>query len=224
MIFDPQTAILRGTQQDSYQYDPLGLGGGRLAEGLAALEGSARGERLLNEFAAFVEWSESVSVARPSPDLISPSIPVTSEIVRFTDRYMRAGHAELSAYDASEGALHVLFALISVLHPRAPRFFAIENIGHALHPRLARGLVARLGELAIAEKRQIIVTTHSPLVLDALEIADDRIRLFTVERTAGGHTKVDRITHSDALGRALESGLTMSQMWARGLLGAVPAL
>lgn len=223
-IFDPQTSILRGTQPDVYQRDPLGLGGGRVAEALASLEGSAQGERLVREFGELVDWAAGVSVARPSPDLVSPSIPVTSQVVRFTDRYMRVGLNELSAYDASEGALYVLFALAMVLHPRSPRFFAIENIGHALHPRLARSLVARLGELAIEEKRQILLTTHNPLVLDALELADDRIRLFAVERTAGGHTMITRITHSEALARALESGLTLSQMWTRGLLGAVPSL
>lgn len=223
-IFDPETAVLRGTQADRGQRDPVGLGGGRLAEALASLTGSDHGDRLMSEFLELVDWSAGVSVARPSPDLISPSIPVTSQVVRFTDRNMRAGLNELSAYDASEGALYVLFALATVLHPRSPRFFAIENIGHALHPRLARGLVARLAQLAIREHRQIILTTHNPLVLDALAIADDRIRLFAVDRTAAGHTKIHRIMHSEALDRAIESGLTMSQMWTEGLLGAVPAL
>jgi predicted ATPase len=223
-IFDPETPVLRGIRADRVQRDPIGLGGGRLAEAVTLLLGSRRGEWLRREFDGLAEWASEVSSAHPSPDLISPSIPVAAELVRFTDRFMRSGSNELSAYDASEGALYVLFALVMVLHPSSPRFFAIENIGHALHPRLARSLVARLGELAIAQKRQIIVTTHNPLVLDALAIADERIRLFAVDRTAMGHTKINRITHSEALDRAIESGLTMSQMWTEGLLGAVPAL
>lgn len=223
-IFDPSTSILRGTQTDLFQRDPIGLGGGRLAEALASFEGTARGRRLADEFGAFVDWSAGVSSARPSPDLISPSIPVTSEVVRFKDRYMRTGLDELSAYDASEGALYVLFALAMTLHPRAPRFFAIENVGHALHPRLARGLVAHLGEIVLSERRQLVLTTHNPLVLDSLDLADDRIRLFAIERTTGGHTKIARIPHSEALDCALESGLTVSEMWTRGLLGAVPSL
>jgi predicted ATPase len=228
-IFDPQTSMLRGTQTDPGQRDPVGLGGGRLAEALEALQrfGASpmgRLEPISREFEALVDWAAGVSAASPSPDLISPSIPVASKVVRFTDRFLRNDRNQLSAYDASEGALYVLFALVMMMHRRAPKFFAIENIGHALHPRLARSLVSRLGELANEQRRQIILTTHNPLVLDALALADDRIRLFAIDRTETGHTKINRIMHSEALGRAIESGLTMSQMWTEGLLGAVPAL
>lgn len=223
-IFDPETPVLRGIRPDRVQRDPIGLGGGRLAEAVTLLMGSRRGERLRKEFDALAEWASDVSSAHPSQAIISPSIPVATELVRFTDRFMRSGSNELSAYDASEGALYVLFALVMALHPAAPAFFAIENIGHALHPRLARALVSRLGELAIQGKRQVVLTTHNPLVLDGLALADDRIRLFTVDRTAGGHTKIHRVEHSEALDQAMASGLTMSQMWTEGLLGAVPAL
>jgi predicted ATPase len=137
---------------------------------------------------------------------------------------MRSDRNLLSAYDASEGALYVLFALALLFHPRAPRFFALENIDHALHPRLARALVERIGEHAKASRRQVILTTHNPLVLDGLRLADDDIRLFTVERTEAGHTVVSRVEYTEALKKADASGLTLSQMWTRGLLGAVPDL
>jgi len=223
-IFDPQTSILRGTQADLFQRDPIGLGGGRLAEALAYLAASKQSQVLQDEFEALVDWASSVSTAAPTPDLISPSIPVMSEVVRFSDRFMRDDRNELSAYDASEGALYVLFALAMILHPRSPRFFAIENIGHALHPRLARRLFGVLASLARRRRRQLIVPTHNPLVLDSLDLADDRVRLFAIERSTGGRSKISRIHHSEAIAKALESGLTISQMWTRGLLGAVPSL
>lgn len=224
-IFDPQTAILRGTQPDLRQRDPLGLGGGRLAEAVAQLLTSARPRGLeADALSELIEWASDVTCAAPTPDLISPSIPVVNEVVRFTDRYMREGRNQLSGYDASEGALFVLFALAALLHPRSPRFFAIENIGHALHPRLARRLVAILAEHSVRLRRQVLITTHNPLVLDALDLANDQIRLLAVDRTRSGHTVVTRIAHSDALESARASGHTLSQMWTRGLLGAVPDL
>jgi len=222
-IFDPQTSILRGTQPDFMQHEPIGLGGGRLAEAIRFIKGRPR-EQLAQEFEALVDWSSSVSATTPSPELISPSIPVTSRIVRFVDRFMREDRNELSAYDASEGALYVLFALTLALHHHAPRFYAVENVGHALHPRLARRLVSVLARICRKERRQVVVTTHNPLVLDSLDLSDDRVRLLAVERSTSGHTKISRIEHSDAVQKALDSGLTISQMWIRGLLGAVPAL
>jgi predicted ATPase len=139
---------------------------------------------------------------------------------------MRRDRNRLSAYDASEGALYVLFAVTLLLHPRTPRFFAVENIDHALHPRLARALVHKLGELprSPAPLKQILLTTHNPLVLDGLDLANDQIRLFTVDRTEAGHTMVNRVEYTTALAKAQEQGATLSQMWTRGLLGAVPRL
>jgi predicted ATPase len=143
-------------------------------------------------------------------------------IVRFIDKFMREGRNKLSAHDASEGALYVLFALILLHHPRAPRTFAIENVDHALHPRLARKLVEVMAAQTKERDRQVLLTTHNPLVLDALDLRDDDVRLFTVDRDKHGHTIVRRLPFTDALEKAQQSGLTLSQMWTRGLIGAVP--
>lgn len=225
-IYDPQTAVLRGIQSDIRQVDPVGLQGGRLAEAVSFLREDAThyGAALVEDLTALVSWASDVASEVPTPDLLSPSVPALREIVRFTDRYMRADRNQLSAYDASEGALYVLFALVILAHPRAPTFFAIENIDHALHPRLARALVRKMSEVVVTKRRQILLTTHNPLVLDGLAIADDAIRLFTVERTSTGQTVILRVSHTSAIAQAEKTGLTLSQMWVQGLLGGVPEL
>jgi predicted ATPase len=232
VIYDPQTPILRGTAPDPRTRDPLGLQGGRLA---AAVQDLLRvdaeplfGGMPLAELFSLIEWSSGVDVSVPTPELLSPSVPAAVEVIRFTDRFMRKDRNRVSAYDASEGALYVLFALALLFHPKAPRFFAVENIDHTLHPRLARALMGVLGEHVRASGRQILLTTHNPLVLDGLDLADPDIRLFTVERTANGHTVVSRVEYTEALARAIEEGkpgrATLSEMWVRGLLGAVPSI
>lgn len=228
-LFDPQTPILRGTQADPMPTDPIGLGGGKLAEAVRALLQAAPdrfGLMPREDLFELLGWASDVAVGPPSPDLSSPAIPAATEIVRFVDRYLHPEEHrnELSGYDASEGALYVLFVLALLFHPSAPPFFAIENIDHTLHPRLARKLVEILAQYVTPAKRQILVTTHNPLVLDALPLADDAIRLFAVDRDASGHTVVRRILYSEAMKTAQESGLTLSRMWTRGLLGAVPDL
>jgi predicted ATPase len=226
VIYDPQTATLRGTQTDSMQRDPLGLQGGRLAEAVFLLRRDGRkfGDLNMRELLQAIDWMADVGSQSPTPDLISPSIPAASEIVRFKDRYMRDGRNELSAYDASEGVLFLLFAFALLFHPRSPRFFAVENIDHALHPRLARYVVRTMADHVKRAGKQILLTTHNPLVLDGLRLADDDIRLFTVDRDASGHTEVRRVEYSEALERATASGLTLSAMWTQGILGAVPNL
>jgi predicted ATPase len=228
-IFDPQTPVLRGTQADRGPRDPLGLGGGKLAEAVQALlleSPDYFGLMPREDLFELLGWASDIAVGPPSPELTSPAIPAATEVVRFADRYLNA-EADwnvLSGYDASEGALYVLFVLTLLFHPAAPRFFALENIDHTLHPRLARKLVEVIVEHIERAGRQIIMTTHNPLVLDALPLADDSVRLFAVDRNAIGHTVVHRVRYTEAVKLAQESGLTLSQMWTRGLLGAVPEI
>jgi energy-coupling factor transporter ATP-binding protein EcfA2 len=111
-IYDPQTPTLRGTQSDPLARHPVGLGGGRLAEALSEWAGSPPETSLVQELAALLEWTTGVSAARSSWDILSPSVPTVGTGVCFTDRFMRAELERLSAYDASEGTLYVLFALM----------------------------------------------------------------------------------------------------------------
>ena len=67
----------------------------------------------------------------------------------------------------------------------------------------------------------MLLTTHNPLVLDGLDLSDDRIRLFAVERTrsTGGATRVYRIEVSDEVLKATPAGLSLSNLWVMGRLG-----
>jgi hypothetical protein len=225
-IYDPQTPVLRGIAVDDAPLDPVGRTGGRLPEALEELithtKASALPGPVMDRLWRLLGWANGVRVAPPTTDLISPSIPAPAKVIRFRDRFMREGRNDLSAYDASEGALYVLFAFTLLFHPRTPPTFAIENVDHALHPRLARGLMALLADHAKVAGKQLLLTTHNPLVLDALDLANDAVRLFAVDRDAAGHTHVRRLPYSEALKKAQDAGLTLSQMWTRGLIGGVP--
>ncbi len=132
----------------------------------------------------------------------------------------------LSGYDASEGILYVLFMLVLALHPRTPKFFAIDNFDQAMNPRLVRALTRLFCKIIIESDspRQAMLTTHNPLVLDGLDLRDDRIRLFAVERnhSTGGATKTSRVILSDKILESGQKGMPLSTMWVMGLLGGVP--
>jgi len=48
-------------------------------------------------------------------------------------------------------------------------------------------------ELAKANDKQFIVTTHNPAILDGLNLHDDEQRLYGVRRNRNGETRADRI-------------------------------
>jgi predicted ATPase len=226
VIYDPKTPALRGISMDPFDRDPIGLHGGGLAKALKSLQTAAGGIGPLDrdEVLNLLNWAGGIDIGRPDANIASPSVPMTNEIVRFVDKYMPDEQNLISAFDASEGALYVLFALVLLFHPNTPQLFAVEGLDHALHPRLARTLIRTIGQHVSATKKQIVLTTHNPLVLDGLDLANDDIRLFTVDRDEAGATVLHRIEYTQALRKAQQTGATLSQMWLQGLLGAVPDL
>ena len=97
---------------------------------------------------------------------------------------MLSGRNALSGYDASEGALYVLFLAVIAVHSKGPLFCAIDNADHGLNPGLATALMKHFAEWILSGEthRQILMTSHNPAVLDGLPLQDDRVRLFTVDR------------------------------------------
>lgn len=65
------------------------------------------------------------------------------------------------------------------------------------------------------------LTTHNPAVIDGLNLTDDEIRLFAVDRNSAGHTLCERIVPTPEL-LALNQEYPLSRLWLMGNLGAVP--
>jgi predicted ATPase len=214
----PNTPTLRGTVPDPQPRPPVGLSGGRLAEAWQELRRLSPAERL-DEVFELIGWAKDIDATDDAGDMLSPAVPRSQYVLRFTDRFMSAHLNTLSAYDASEGALYVLFAALLCLSPSSPRLFSIDNLDQALNPRLMARLAERLtGWIRTSSSsRQVLFTAHNPAVLDGLDLRDNDVRLFTVERNSSGHTTVSRVEMSDKL-EALNRDYPLSRLW----LGAVP--
>ncbi len=221
-IYCPNTPALRATVSDPQTRSPVGLAGGALAEGFAALKRTCDDESL-DEVLELIDWASDVSVTESAGALLSPSVPRAKHVLKFTDRFMAGNRNTLTAYDASEGALYVLFAAVLCLSASSPPFFAIDNLDQVLNPRLLSRLVSRLaGWLERANpERQLLFTAHNPAVLDGLDLADPEVRLFAVERNSEGHTRLRRVEVSAEL-RQLSETHPLSRLWMMGRLGAVP--
>jgi predicted ATPase len=177
----------------------------------------------LDSVLELIDWVSGVEATSKGADLLSPKVPRTKWLLKFTDRYMKTSRNELTAYDASEGALYVIFCAVLCLLPKGPKLFAIDNLDQALNPRLVARLTARLSEwLSVAASdKQLIFTAHNPAVLDGLDLSDPEIRLFAVERDNTGKTCVRRIEVTPGL-LTLRADYPLSRLWLMGHLGAVP--
>lgn len=224
-IYQPDTLTLRGTLPDPTQVSPIGLNGGRLAEAIDDLMRVTDGDLMfgslyMSDVLELIEWASDFRVGKPKKSTLNPGIPAASRIIEFQDRYLKDA-ALFTGYDASEGALYVLFMLCVAMHPNAPKMFGIDSFDHAMNPRLARKITQVFSRLILENGKTVFLTTHNPLVLDGLDLTDNRVRLFVTDRDENGHIIMNRIQVSEEL---VGTGQSLSRLWINGYLGGVPEL
>ena len=228
VIFTPTTSVLRGVAPETQPRRPVGLSGGNLPQAIRdLLKQRKRDDRsgwICRDARALLDWAERFGWASSGRLPLSPTATASKDMVVFRDRFMRKDRNVLSGYDASEGALYTLFLAVVAGHESSPALCAVDNADHGLNPRLARSLMSHLCQwyLGSTQPRQILLTTHNPLVLDGLPLQDERVRLFTVSRTSSGRTSVRRVVVDDRLRKKAKQGWTLSRLWVMGHLGGVP--
>lgn len=228
VIYSPTTPVLRGVAPETQPRQPLGLSGGRLPEAvrelLAARSDSEHAKTISREALQLIGWAKGYGSAPAAQLPLSPAASTSPTVIRFVDKYMKPERNVLSGYDASEGALFILFLAVLATHPRAPAFCAIDNADHGLNPGLATVLMKNFSDWILSNKdeRQILITSHNPAVLDGLPLQNDKVRLFTVDRDNKGKTVIKRVVVDDRLLGLAEKGWTMSRLWMNKLIGGMP--
>jgi hypothetical protein len=213
---------LRGIAPDNAARAPVGLFGGGLPEAVDSLTAEPK-KKFRERALELIEWADSFDVGPPSKNLLASSVPTLRNVLRFRDRFMKKDADTLSAYDASEGALYVLYLLVLAVHPQSPRIFAVDNFDQALNPAAARELAHAFSTEVIRHERQVFLTTHNPLVLDGLPLDDPKVCLFKVERSEDGKTVVARVPVRDLQALKRRHGPNpVSRLWIDGRLGALP--
>jgi len=103
--------------------------------------------------------------------------------------------------------LYKLLAILTALELK-PSLLIIDEVENSLHPETLEKL---LDELKSSETT-VIITTHSPIVVDMTDPAD----LVIVEKVAG-ETKFRRIENPEGVKKKLkEAGITFSEGWLYG--------
>lgn len=95
------------------------------------------------------------------------------------------------ALNMSDGTLRVLGLFLAIYQSSRPSVIAVEEPEATVHPAAAEVVIESL--MDAANERQILVTTHSPDILDYKDIEDSQIRVVTMSR---GNTNISEASEA----------------------------
>lgn len=121
-------------------------------------------------------------------ELVFP--PAADQRIQLRVRW-RSLRREQSAADLSDGTLRFLFLLAVLASPSAAPLIAIDEPETGLHP----AMLPIIADYAVdaAQRSQVIITTHSPAMLDAFQ---DSIPVTTVSKWEHGQTVLNTVEGS----------------------------
>lgn len=144
-------------------------------------DGSNIAEYLLeiknNDLLAFEGIVETFKYILPYAQDLQPTLVSGSEI----NLEMNEGEFTVPGWLLSTGTLRFIAILALLRHPKPPPLIVIEEIENGLDPRTLSLIVDEIRNALEAGKTQIIATTHSPYLLDLLDLS----HIVLVERTEG---------------------------------------
>ncbi len=126
--------------------------------------------------------------------------------------FLQERNITIPATRLSDGTLRYLCLLAILCHPAPPPVVCLEEPELGLHPDILPGLADLLRDAS--ERSQLIVTTHSDTLVDALTDTSESIVVCEKE---SGHTTLKRLER-DKLSRWLEK-YRLGELWTSGELG-----
>src|SRR5262249_48285923 len=118
---------------------------------------------------AFNELLEALRAVLPFASDVQPML--TREIERLVYLEMNEEDFKIPGWLLSTGTLRILALLACLRHPDPPRLLVVEEIENGLDPSTIHLLVEEFRATIHAKKTQVIVTTHSPYLLDLFDLS-----------------------------------------------------
>ena len=170
-------------------------GGVRLAH-----DGSNVADFLLDlrrqDTSAFDGIVETMAYVLPYAKDIQPSL-TSSEIERKAWLQLTESNFKVPGWLLSTGTLRLLALLALLRHPKPPPLIVVEEIENGLDPRSVHLIVEEIRNAVLSGVTQVILTTHSPYLLDLLTLE----HLVVVERDKRGHPHFFRPASQENLQR-----------------------
>jgi predicted ATPase len=133
------------------------------------------------------------------------------------------------AEELSEGALYFI-ALLAIVHqPNPPKILLLEEPEKGIHPRRIEQTITYLQKLCAEKDIQIVLTTHSPIVVD--QFSHDISKIFVFDK-ANGETTISNLEKdiiepknkklAENKIKPLEYAEALGENWIMGLLNGIP--
>ena len=113
---------------------------------------------------------------------------LTSELERTVYLQLTEGNFKVPGWMLSTGTLRVLALLATLRHPEPPPLVVVEEIENGLDPRSIHLLVEEIRTAVLTGVTQVVLTTHSPYLLDLLKLD----QLVLVARDESGEPRFHR--------------------------------
>lgn len=210
ILYSPEQSTLRKFENTNQIY-PLGVKGEGLFQYLKELALQKKTNGTLNAIKnnlKFLDWYENFDLAK--------NLMQNEFALQIKDKYIAQNLKYFDQRSTNEGFLFLLFYSTLFISKSTPTFFAIDNIDVSFNPKLCMQLIKSLSALTKKYKKQVIVTTQNPAILDGLNLKDGNQRLFVVRRNDEGHTKANRIEFKQ------DRKLKLSEIWTNGFIGGLP--
>lgn len=195
--FGPRTAM-RAAQSAGLRHDILDDGAQNLAVVLGAFPLALK-KRVSSELQIIYEGVTGMDVANRSGGNLQVLIEEESG-------------REIPASRLSDGTLRYLCLLAILLNPAPPPLVVIEEPELGLHP----DVIPKIAELLIeaSERMQLVVTTHSRMLIDALGDEPESVVVCSKEN---GESRMERLNAED-LSEWLEK-YSLGDLWSKGEIG-----
>ncbi len=127
--------------------------------------------------------------------------------------FLTEGDFIIPASRLSDGTLRYLCLLAILCDPEPPALACIEEPELGLHP----DILPKIADLLVAasERTQLVVTTHSDMLVDAMT---ERPEAIVVIEKHDGKTQAKRLEANDELSEYLKT-YRLGDLWLRGLVG-----
>ncbi len=171
--------------------EPLLKTGGNLADLLKTFL-----DRDADGFNAMIEALQYIVpyVANVRPDVTKDMVERRS-LIQMTERFRTGRDVVLPGWVMSGGTLRMLALLAALRSPDGPSVLFIEELENGLDPRAIGFLIDEIRSAVSGGDRQVILTTHSPYLLDKLALE----HIITVDRPDGGTPVFRRPAKEDEL-------------------------
>jgi len=241
-IYAPQTAVMRGLAVDARLKEPLGLTGSGLASAFIESHRQALSSKSIDHRKYIQKilsviwqpgWTDMIKVDVFNPAIVPSHIKSDGQLLYMRDQFMKTNRNYLSAFDASEGTLYLIFVASLLAHEAAPHTFALDNVDGTLNPKLVRKLADTIVDVCCNPppnsdaQKQVFVTSHHPSSLDSFDLFNEDQAVFVAHRdlqsdAARGSTTFNRIRPPNGLSKSewldRSAGKNLSTLVLEGLI------